>query len=151
MAEKRNASVGSAAPASETSAEEPELSTAQRFMKYLLTPGSSLTPFMQTLMNIIFAIVFGVLASMLFIEPDNIHYYVMLALLLGLTMSTNCKRRAAILIPPAAFPSFVTAVLLSQQHRFFALVLAPDAEFTELTAESREPSLARPEESKKDK
>ncbi|KAJ9444275.1 hypothetical protein DIPPA_24285 [Diplonema papillatum] len=124
MAEKRNASVGSAAPASETSAEEPELSTAQRFMKYLLTPGSSLTPFMQTLMNIIFAIVFGVLASMLFIEPDNIHYYVMLALLLGLTMSTNW---------------------------FFALVLAPDAEFTELTAESREPSLARPEESKKDK
>lgn len=69
--------------------EEENLPFLARVLNHILTPGSSLTPFMWVTFNVIMAGLFAVWLMFLYAMPANIHVWSFGFLGLGLGLSTN--------------------------------------------------------------
>lgn len=81
-------------PASTVAATEEEEGTASlpllaRLLNHLLTPGSSLTPVVWVIFNIIMVFLIMIWLCFLYSFPSNLHVWVFGVLGLGLAVSTN--------------------------------------------------------------
>ncbi|EPY27446.1 hypothetical protein STCU_05747 [Strigomonas culicis] len=69
--------------------QEEETPLLARLVNHLLTPGSSLTPLMWAIFNVIMFGLFMVWCSFVYSVPHNIHVWIFGVLGLGLALSTN--------------------------------------------------------------